>query len=99
MPAEEPDGGNLHVRIWRGPRLGNRPRLLYNWISWDTTPRQLCDLELLAKGGFLHLTGFVVREDYKAVCAEMRLKDCTIWPIPIVLDVTEEIAEKLSLVV
>ena len=27
--AEEPDGGNLHVRIWWGPRLGNWPRLLH----------------------------------------------------------------------
>ncbi len=27
--AEEPDGGNLQVRIWRGPGLGNWPRLLY----------------------------------------------------------------------
>lgn len=26
--AEEPDGGNLQVRIWRGPGLGDRPRLL-----------------------------------------------------------------------
>src|SRR6266849_6303348 len=28
--AEEPDGGNLHVRIWGGPGLGNRPGLLDN---------------------------------------------------------------------
>jgi hypothetical protein len=28
--AEEPDGGNLHVRIWRGLGLGNRPGLLYS---------------------------------------------------------------------
>ena len=26
--AEEPDGGNLHVRIRRGPGLGDRPGLL-----------------------------------------------------------------------
>jgi len=26
--SEEPDGGNLLVRIWRGPRSGNRPGLL-----------------------------------------------------------------------
>jgi len=27
--AEEPDGGNLHVRIWRGPGLRKRLGLLY----------------------------------------------------------------------
>jgi hypothetical protein len=31
--AEEPDGGNLLVRIWRGPGLGDRPRLL-NSTHW-----------------------------------------------------------------
>jgi hypothetical protein len=28
--AEEPDGGNLHVRIWRGPGLRKRLGLLYS---------------------------------------------------------------------
>jgi hypothetical protein len=26
--AEEPDGGNPHIRFRGGPRLGDRPRLL-----------------------------------------------------------------------
>src|SRR5262245_51984406 len=30
MSAEEPDGGNLLVRIWRGPRGGNDSGLLDN---------------------------------------------------------------------
>jgi hypothetical protein len=29
--AEEPDGGNLHVRIRRGPGRGNQPGLLNKW--------------------------------------------------------------------
>jgi len=32
VSTEEPDGGNLQVRIWRGPGLGNWPRLL-DWIE------------------------------------------------------------------
>ena len=28
------------------------------WPSWDLTPRQLCDLELLLSGGFSPLSGF-----------------------------------------
>jgi hypothetical protein len=28
--AEEPDGGNPHIRFWRGLGLGNRPGLLDN---------------------------------------------------------------------
>ena len=67
-----------------------------DWPSWDLTERQLCDLELLLSGGFSPLTGFLTRDDYGRVCAEMRLVDGTIWSIPITLDVTEQAAEALS---
>ena len=29
-----------------------------NYASWDLTPRQICDLELLLNGGFSPLKGF-----------------------------------------
>jgi sulfate adenylyltransferase len=67
-----------------------------DWPSWDLTPRQLCDLELLLSGGFSPLRGFMGRADYASVCAEMRLADGTLWPIPIVLDVPEEVAATLE---
>ena len=58
-----------------------------SWPSWELTPRQLCDLELLMNGGFSPLRGFMTRNDYEAVCHGMRLADGTLWPIPITLDV------------
>ncbi|MBM3791631.1 MAG: bifunctional sulfate adenylyltransferase/adenylylsulfate kinase, partial [Acidobacteria bacterium] len=67
-----------------------------DWPSWDLTDRQLCDLEMLATGGFSPLAGFMNREDYEAVCGSMRLKDGTIWPVPIALDVTENLAGALN---
>lgn len=66
------------------------------WPSWDLTPRQLCDLELLMNGGFSPLRGFMTRADYESTCDRMRLADGTVWPIPIVLDVTEEFARKVG---
>ena len=51
-------------------------------LSWDLTPRQLCDLELLLCGGFSPLQGFMGKADYDSVCASMRLADGHIWPIP-----------------
>jgi sulfate adenylyltransferase len=67
-----------------------------DWPSWDLTPRQLCDLELLLNGGFSPLQGFMNRADYDGVCREMRLGDGSLWPMPITLDVTEEFIEKLG---
>lgn len=64
---------------------------------WTLTPRQLCDLELLLNGGFSPLRGFLSEADYHRVLSEMRLADGTLWPIPVVLDVTEPFAEKLTI--
>jgi sulfate adenylyltransferase len=60
--------------------------------SWDLTPRQVCDLELLMNGGFHPLKGFMSRADYDGVVERMRLADGTLWPIPITLDVSETFA-------
>ena len=64
--------------------------------SWDLTPRQLCDVELLLSGGFAPLRGFLNRGDYLRVVEDMRLADGTLWPMPITLDVTREFAAKLK---
>jgi sulfate adenylyltransferase len=67
-----------------------------NWASWDLTARQICDFELLANGGFSPLRGFMGQSDYESACAQMRLADGTLWPIPITLDIPEEKAAELG---
>ena len=67
-----------------------------NYPSWDLTPRQLCDLELLLNGGFSPLEGFLNQADYRRVVDEMRLSDGVLWPMPIILDVSEAFASDLS---
>src|SRR5260221_7583683 len=66
------------------------------WPSWDLTPRQLCDLELLLNGGFSPLRGFMGRADYESVRDRMRLAGGTLWPVPVTLDVSEELAATLK---
>src|SRR6266536_1616924 len=53
--------------------------------SIKITMRNLCDLELLATGGFSPLTTFMGKADYDRVLREMRLADGTLWPLPITL--------------
>jgi sulfate adenylyltransferase len=65
-------------------------------VSWDLTPRQICDLELLMNGGFYPLTGFLNKGEYETVRDDMRLADGSLWPIPINLDVNEDFSSKLS---
>ena len=61
--------------------LAHAPKL----SSIKITMRNLCDLELLATGGFSPLTTFMGKADYERVLHEMRLADGTLWPLPITL--------------
>jgi len=66
--------------------------------SWELTPRQLCDLEMLATGAFAPLVGFQRRAAAESVAATMRLparagSGGELWPIPVTLDVTAATAE------
>lgn len=60
------------------------------------TQRQVCDLELLLNGGFAPLEGFMDSTEYNGVVNEMRLPDGTVWPMPIVLDVSEKVVQRIS---
>ena len=77
----------------RNDLLGEVPLLQ----SWDLTPRQICDVELLLNGGFAPLKGFLGQQDYDSVCQHMRLADGSLWPMPITLDVSSRFAQNVSI--
>jgi sulfate adenylyltransferase len=58
--------------------------------------QQRCDLDLLLIGAFAPLTGFLSSADYHSVVEHMTLTDQQLWPIPVVLDVTESFAAGLA---
>jgi sulfate adenylyltransferase len=91
-----PHGGELIQLVASPERSSELKAHSREWPSWDLTPRQLCDLELLLSGGFSPLQGFMARADYEGVCHNMLLASGVIWPIPITLDVPEEFARKLT---
>jgi sulfate adenylyltransferase len=83
---------NLYVTPERAAALKRERGIL---PSWDLTPRQLCDLELLANGAFSPLEGFLDRADYERVLREQRLGNGVLWPMPITLDVSEKFGAEL----
>ncbi|MGH9343818.1 MAG: bifunctional sulfate adenylyltransferase/adenylylsulfate kinase, partial [Terriglobia bacterium] len=91
-----PHGGKLVNLVANPERAEEIKAESRDWPSWDLTGRQLCDLELLLSGGFSPLGGFMTRPDYEGTCHNMHLKDGTLWPMPITLDVTEDFAKKLG---
>lgn len=66
------------------------------WLSLDLTLRQLCDLELLLNGGFSPLKTFLSEKDYVSVMHTMRLSTGELWPIPVILDVSQAFSKKLK---
>ena len=56
--------------------------------------RQVCDIELILNGAFNPLKNFMNRDDYENVLDNMRLKDNSLWPMPITLDVSKHTIEE-----
>jgi len=91
-----PHGGELVDLTAQPERSQELKAHSREWPSWDLTPRQVCDLELLLSGGFSPLRGFMNRADYEGVCQNMRLSSGVLWPMPITLDVKEDFAKTLT---
>ncbi|HEX3425872.1 MAG TPA: hypothetical protein VHT30_07050, partial [Acidimicrobiales bacterium] len=60
-----PHGGRLVDLYASAERVAELKGASRDWPSWDLTPRQQCDLELLMNGGFSPLRGFLGRADYE----------------------------------
>lgn len=92
-----PHGGKLKNLYLSSKEVIQEKAKAKNYKSWNLTPRQLCDLELLLNGAFSPLEGFLNKDDYNAVVKTMRLSNGVLWPIPITLDVDEDFAADLKL--
>jgi sulfate adenylyltransferase len=92
-----PHGGTLKQRYLQGEALAEEKRRAVGYPAWTLTPTQLCDIELLLNGGFSPLEGFLTQRDYDTVVTTGRLDDGRLWPLPVVLDVSDPFATSLSL--
>ena len=91
---KEPHGGVLKELYLDESAAEEEKNKALDYISWDLTDRQLCDIELLLNGAFSPLEGFLTRTEYDGVLNEMRLPNGLLWPMPITLDVTDEFAKQ-----
>src|SRR5919199_829830 len=85
-----PHGGLLVDRYAPGAEAAEFIDEAQELPSLTLTTRHLCDLELLANGGFSPLNGFMGEDDYRAVLTTMHLANGLVWTIPIYLAVNEE---------
>jgi sulfate adenylyltransferase len=84
-----PYGGKLVNLVATGEE---REELLVRASKLPTvkiSARSLCDLELLATGAFSPLDRFMGKADYERVLTEMRLKNGTLFPMPVTLPLDE----------
>ncbi|NNF52058.1 MAG: bifunctional sulfate adenylyltransferase/adenylylsulfate kinase [Gammaproteobacteria bacterium] len=92
----EPHGGKLNELYLSAADAEDEKKKAHAYPSWDMTPRQICDAELILNGAFSPLDGFLGREDYDRVVAEMRLSNGLLWPVPVNLEVSESFAASIS---
>ena len=90
----EPYGGHLVDLLARDDDRQALIELAGTLPSIQISPRELCDLEMLASGAFSPLDRFMGQADYRRVVHEMRLQNGTLFPMPITLTVdSAEIAQ------
>jgi sulfate adenylyltransferase len=70
-------------------RAASLPRVQLN-------ARNVCDLELLATGGFSPLNRFMNRADYDRVLEKLRLTSGVLFPLPVTLTVKKDAGVKLD---
>jgi sulfate adenylyltransferase len=83
----EPYGGKLVNLLIPPDELPEVKAYASTLPSIQISARAICDLELLAVGGFSPLSQFMGQEDYQSVLNTLRLKDGTLFPIPVTLPV------------
>ncbi len=91
-----PYGGKLVNLVVTGDERQSLIEKASHLQSIKISPRNLCDLELMATGAFSPLDRFMGHKDYERVLEEMRLADGTLFPLPITLTVDKEAYDSLG---
>jgi len=91
-----PHGGRLINRILRREEKEKLLERAKELPSLKLASESISEVENIAFGVFSPLEGFLGKKDYQSVLNQMRLPDDLPWPIPIVLDIEREKADKFK---
>ena len=92
MALVPPHGGKgLVCCLLQGAELAAEQKKAAGLKKIDISPRAKGDLIMMGIGGFSPLTGFMTKADWKSVCEKFTLADGTFWPVPVTLDMDEEV--------
>ena len=58
--------------------------------------RETSDFLMLGMGAYTPLTGFMGHDDWRGVCADMKLTSGLFWPIPITLSCARDLADSIG---
>lgn len=92
-----PHGGNLINRVLKD---GKKEKLINEkneLLEIKVNQRRVKEIENIATGVYSPLEGFLVQNDLDNVMDSMRLSNDQAWTIPIILDITNEEAKKVSI--
>jgi pyruvate kinase len=88
-----PHGGQLVNRV---PTEMPGERFLASLPRIELDQDKQMEVEQIAFGTYSPLDGFMGKDDFYSVLEHLRLVDGTIWPLPITLDVSRDVASRLS---
>ena len=91
----EPNGGKLVSRL--SDNNNHTEEYLSSLTKCELSINAQQDLEQIAIGTYSPLTGFLTKEELISVLDDLRMPDGSIWPMPILLDISEEKIKNVSL--
>jgi sulfate adenylyltransferase len=104
MALIKPHGGTLVNRIVDAASAGKLAQEASKLTKVTQSPREQCDLEMIAIGAFSPLTGFMGRADFESVCKSMRFATQKahgsavglVWSIPVTLSPPDDVASRVT---
>ncbi|MFB6187207.1 MAG: sulfate adenylyltransferase [Halobacteriaceae archaeon] len=92
----DPHGGELVDKIVNEDRAEHLQSTISDGPVIELNTAEYQDVINISNGRYSPLKGYMTRNDFLKVVHDMTLEDGTIWPLPIILDVSQETASELN---